>query len=209
MSDTTSISTKDKILEKATELFAERGFDAVSIRDITRAIGLNEASLYNHYKSKANLFEIVLKRLDDTLINPGFSPIPLEYFENEKNFDLADFLIIGAKHFFSKADKRTLLTWRILMISQYKFEAAKDSVQNHIINAPTHFFTSILENLCKLGKINKDVDCNVYGRIIAAVFFDFSFRSNLKVSWDDNEDEDFIELTKELKCIARGIEVKD
>lgn len=44
----------------AASLFHEHGYDAVSIADLTHALGINPPSLYAAYGSKAELFEKVL-----------------------------------------------------------------------------------------------------------------------------------------------------
>jgi AcrR family transcriptional regulator len=43
------------IVEAATSLFAERGIDATSIRDIADAAGVREASIYRHFESKDDM----------------------------------------------------------------------------------------------------------------------------------------------------------
>lgn len=47
--------TKEKILFAAIELFSERGYSKVSMRDIAAAVGITAASIYNHYPSKETL----------------------------------------------------------------------------------------------------------------------------------------------------------
>ena len=49
--------TKRKILNKALELFSGRGYDAVSMGEIGRAVGIKAPSLYNHFPSKQAIFE--------------------------------------------------------------------------------------------------------------------------------------------------------
>ncbi len=51
-----SHSTKERILEKAEALFAERGFHGVSIREITTAAKCNMASVHYHFNNKLNLY---------------------------------------------------------------------------------------------------------------------------------------------------------
>src|SRR5437899_12603137 len=47
------------------QLFRDRGFDATSVGDIARALGLTKAGLYHHFESKeALLFEIMMFGLD-------------------------------------------------------------------------------------------------------------------------------------------------
>lgn len=48
---------KQKILDAAFLLFSDRGFDAVSIRDIADQAGLSNPALYQHFKSKLELGE--------------------------------------------------------------------------------------------------------------------------------------------------------
>jgi len=54
--------TPDRILDAAEALFAERGFNGTSVRDIASSVGLNPASLYNHFANKEALYEAVLAR---------------------------------------------------------------------------------------------------------------------------------------------------
>jgi TetR/AcrR family transcriptional regulator len=50
---------KAEIRQRAAEVFAERGFDRASIRDVAKATGLSLAGLYYYYKGKEEiLFDI-------------------------------------------------------------------------------------------------------------------------------------------------------
>ena len=51
------MTTKEKILDTALELFSRHGYDGASVRDIARAVGIRESSLYNHFPSKRALFD--------------------------------------------------------------------------------------------------------------------------------------------------------
>jgi AcrR family transcriptional regulator len=49
----------------AAQMFRDRGFDATSVSDVARALGLTKAGLYHHFESKeALLFEIMMFGLD-------------------------------------------------------------------------------------------------------------------------------------------------
>ncbi len=56
------MKNKDKIKREALYLFAEKGFDKTGIRDIAQKVGIRESAIYNHYKSKTEIF---LALLDD------------------------------------------------------------------------------------------------------------------------------------------------
>ncbi|HUM13501.1 MAG TPA: TetR/AcrR family transcriptional regulator [Myxococcaceae bacterium] len=52
----------DEALDRATDLFWARGYEATSVRDLVDALGVNRASLYATFGDKAQLFEAVLHR---------------------------------------------------------------------------------------------------------------------------------------------------
>lgn len=52
--------TKKIILKKALELFSERGYDSVSVGEIAQKVGIKAPSLYNHYKSKEEIFQAIV-----------------------------------------------------------------------------------------------------------------------------------------------------
>lgn len=52
--------TKQKIMAKALELFSANGYDAVSVGEIARAVGIKAPSLYNHFSSKQAIFDAIV-----------------------------------------------------------------------------------------------------------------------------------------------------
>ena len=56
--------TKNKILDVATELFAQKGYGTVSMRDIAKNVGIKISSIYYYYASKAALMEDALARFE-------------------------------------------------------------------------------------------------------------------------------------------------
>ena len=53
--------TKQKILEKALELFSTQGYDAVSVGQIAKAVGIKAPSLYNHFPGKQAIFDAIVE----------------------------------------------------------------------------------------------------------------------------------------------------
>ncbi len=58
-------STRDKLLDTAETLFAERGFYGVSIANIASELGLTKQALLHHFSTKEKLYGEVLKRISD------------------------------------------------------------------------------------------------------------------------------------------------
>ena len=52
--------TRRRILDQALELFAARGYDAVSVGEIAEAAGIKAPSLYNHFPSKQAIFDALV-----------------------------------------------------------------------------------------------------------------------------------------------------
>ena len=67
MRDNPQFSTRQRILGAAEELFAERGFAAASLRQVTAAARVNLAAVNYHFGSKNNLIEEVFRRRLDEL----------------------------------------------------------------------------------------------------------------------------------------------
>lgn len=63
-----------RMCRTAAQLFRDRGYDATSVSDVARALGMTKAGLYHHFESKeALLFEIMmygLERVRDEVIVP-------------------------------------------------------------------------------------------------------------------------------------------
>jgi AcrR family transcriptional regulator len=58
----TEMPTRDRILDAAEELFADKGLDATSLREITQAAGANLASVNYYFRSKDELILAVYAR---------------------------------------------------------------------------------------------------------------------------------------------------
>jgi AcrR family transcriptional regulator len=54
--------TKTRVLDSAERLFADRGYSATSVRDITTAASVNLAAVQYHFGSKAALLRAVVIR---------------------------------------------------------------------------------------------------------------------------------------------------
>ena len=68
------LTTKEKLKKAALSAFAQKGYEGATMQEIAEAVGINKASIYNHYKGKEDLYlavyqdvareyEILLKRL--------------------------------------------------------------------------------------------------------------------------------------------------
>lgn len=57
------MNTKQRILDEALTLFAEKGYGNVYVGQIAEAVGIKAPSLYKHYKSKKDIFNAILDEM--------------------------------------------------------------------------------------------------------------------------------------------------
>jgi len=71
--------TKQEILNAALDLFSQRGFSAVSIRDICALVNIKESTVYYHVQNKGAILDELLKEFDNrsqSLISKMYSAFP-------------------------------------------------------------------------------------------------------------------------------------
>ena len=117
-----SVAAKN-LIDKGVELFSEKGFEAVSVRDITSAAGVSPGLLIHHFKSKEGFiaaciedtFGEVLKfktesdpldmttQLEKWQSQPDFYDVPLKFFKQVMRSDMAyakqlfELILLGSK----------------------------------------------------------------------------------------------------------------
>jgi len=61
-------ATREALLKSATQLFAERGFDAVTVADIAQQAGVNKALINYHFGGKLQLYRTIVRELFNELV---------------------------------------------------------------------------------------------------------------------------------------------
>ncbi|MDP3034017.1 MAG: TetR/AcrR family transcriptional regulator [Methanobacteriaceae archaeon] len=146
-SQKSSKPTKAKIFDVSIDLFSEKGFDAVSIREIGRGVGIRESSIYNHYSSKEAILDTILdyfiKEMDET-------GIPEEQMEILLDQSPEMFYQAGSKMFEERMhDPKMIKIWRLLLIEMYHNSKIKEFFLKELIETPiqawTQIFTAMIE----------------------------------------------------------------
>lgn len=128
-SKTKGQKTKELIMEKAYDLFAEKGFKEVTMTDICTQTGLSRGGLYRHYSGTAEIFKEILSReitMEDR-IREGESAVQIlnemlllireEILEKEKSLSLAiyEYASLGNQEFITEINERAKNRWRGLI----------------------------------------------------------------------------------------------
>ncbi|MGN1415756.1 MAG: TetR/AcrR family transcriptional regulator [Oscillospiraceae bacterium] len=79
------IPTKDKILDSALTLFAEKGYDGVGVDLIAENAGIKGPSLYKHFKGKEDILDSLIEMVEGyyqdnfgSVLSPGKNPCSMD-----------------------------------------------------------------------------------------------------------------------------------
>jgi AcrR family transcriptional regulator len=75
-SNSSSVDTRELILNAAGAIFAENGFHATTVRQITRKAGVNLAAVNYHFRDKQELYISVLKRAHQAAASTADADLP-------------------------------------------------------------------------------------------------------------------------------------
>ncbi len=168
------METRQKILEMSLELFSQRGFEAVSVRDIAGAVGIRESSLYNHFKGKRDIF--------DTLLNicwkkaeAHFSSrqLPFTKEEDMSVFEETDFsrlseIVLDVFRFFF-TDPWNVRFRQLLIVSQFTDQRAaelyKKLYRDTFLEIQEKVFAELMESGIFKSSDPKAVALDFYGGV--------------------------------------------
>ncbi len=152
------MTTKEKILEEALELFSRRGYGGVSVREIARAVGIRESSLYNHFANKRAIFDAIVETCfqraqayfqanalpfnqgDDTSLFQGIS---LERLE--------ELIELTFGYFFE--DTWNVRFRRLLLISQFEEPRCRDIYRQLYRDYCLEFQARLFQGLMEAGEL--------------------------------------------------------
>lgn len=155
--------TKEKILEVALELFSQRGFSAVSVRDIAARVGVREGALYRHFPNKQAVHDTLVARykaLSDAAMAaahalPTGDPAKLESsVAFYMTLDDETFLAIAMGLFTDFLMRPEVMRfWRMVSIEQYHDPAMADLFHTLLFAEPIAFQTTMFGMLIAQGAL--------------------------------------------------------
>lgn len=169
------MTTKQKILNEALTLFAEKGYSAVYVGDIAEAVGIKAPSLYKHYKSKQDIFdscvEVFSARMEQVrnelrLPDTPQADITYQTATTEKIVEFAIALFM----FYLKDDVVAKFR-KMLMIERYHNSELNQLFEDLFINGAIEHEEKIFSDLIEAKIIKKDNPHIIALRFYTPIFY--------------------------------------
>ena len=156
------MSTRDKIMDVALNMFSERGYEAVSIRDICGEVGIKESTLYYHFKNKKDILDSLIEKFRshiDGLLSHVDEITEKPAKKGKKSDDISlqmvDSYMIDSYLF----DPFCNLMLRLMMIEQFHNEEIRALYEKTLFTDPYEIQMNVFRKLAKAGAIpEKDVE---------------------------------------------------
>ncbi|WP_165060704.1 TetR/AcrR family transcriptional regulator [Adlercreutzia sp. ZJ154] len=154
--------TKQRILDEALVMFAQRGYEGTNMRELAQALGLGKSALYKHYASKEDIWTSMLEALEAHYSQSfgsedNLPPIPSSCDELvEMSIQMVGFTI---------HDEKIVLTRRLLLAEQHRDERAKALASEHFLKRLERIFTHVFA-----GMMDKDLLKRCDPRLLALAY---------------------------------------
>jgi TetR/AcrR family transcriptional regulator, transcriptional repressor for nem operon len=153
--------TREYIIDQAFELFLTRSYEAVSISDISKAIGLTKGALYHHFVNKEELFKAVL---DKYLVFTGTEGD----VEKVTLLEYNALIISNAKKMmnklFGKSTKFVPINYLTLIADGFKHYPGFAADKENFFNSEINKTKQVLDNAIKRGEIRNDINTSAMAK---------------------------------------------
>jgi AcrR family transcriptional regulator len=175
--------TQQKIFKMAIELFSQKGYNGVSIREIAKAVGIKESSIYNHYKNK----DKILQTIYDYYQNQMKKTI-LPEKELEKKIDQMSFEQFWTKGLanFHKTTEAPLMEKinNIILLEMFRDQRARDIALKELFSRQQQKVQIVFEKMQNKDLIKKDIDPKVLALEYTYPMLALRFEYNILKNWN-------------------------
>jgi len=194
-------ATKQKIFDVAVDLFSQKGFNGVSIREIARNVGIKESSLYNHYTNKEAILTKIFDYYETTIekttpseeyLAERINTLPAQEFWEK---GLANFQQVTQKPVMQKISK-------IVLMEMFRDEKARDIALNEFFVRQQNLIETIFSSMQKRKLIKQDLDPKVLTMEYTYGFLAMQFEYNILSNWDLATDKVRQKMIDHIKFIS-------
>lgn len=103
------MNTENQIRRAAYAVFVKYGFHATTLDRIARKANVNKASIYYYFRSKKNLYKIILDQIKDNMLNNELSPSEIWFLLTENYNNKQMFLVEMGDDYHKSIIKKNLV----------------------------------------------------------------------------------------------------
>ena len=177
-SESEKITTKQKILDSAVELFALKGYTETTIRELAAIVGIKEASVYNHFLSKNAILEYILDEYAQ-IARPIQNPD--KYLALKENPTPDGILACMRIVFPPGKEGYYLKRLFVILQEQHRNPLVRKFVSEEIILSTEQVIMAIIDKLKEFGVIHPDADSDFWVRVHSSLIYAFANRSLLGI----------------------------
>ena len=144
---------KEEILIVALHLFARDGYEAVSVSQIAGELDMTKGALYRHYKSKRDIFDCIVQRMEQQDSEQARqNEVPEESIENVpeeyQNVSVEDFVGYSKSMFEYWTEDDFASSFRkMLTIEQFRSEEMQNLYQQYLVSGPAGYVKDLFKNM--------------------------------------------------------------
>ena len=140
--------TKQRILSESLRLFSENGYDAVSVAEIASAVRIKAPSLYKHYKSKRDIFDSILKKMNEAdgfYADENDMPNVDDDYNNVSLESIKTFSVAMFKHWTD--DEFAARFRRMLSLERFKNSEMAELYKSYISSGPLDYMKEVFAGM--------------------------------------------------------------
>jgi len=179
-----SASTKQKILDCAIKLFAAQGYTETSIRELAAAVGVKEASIYNHFPSKNAILECILEEfaeITSKIIKQNQRTALENMFRDTPTADGILHYLVGDLAFPKGKEEYHIKQLYVILQEQHRNALVRKFICDEYILVAEDAIRAIIEKLKELNKIRPDTDPDFWAKTYSSLIYSFSSRMLLGI----------------------------
>ena len=144
---------KEEILIVALHLFARDGYEAVSVSQIAGELDMTKGALYRHYKSKRDIFDCIVQRMEQQDSEQARqNEVPEESIENVpeeyQNVSVEDFVGYSKSMFEYWTEDDFASSFRkMLTLDQFRNEEMQNLYQQYLVSGPAEYVKDLFKNM--------------------------------------------------------------
>ena len=144
---------KEEILIVALHLFARDGYEAVSVSQIAGELDMTKGALYRHYKSKRDIFDCIVQRMEQ---QDGEQAAEYDMPEEDKEkmpekyetASLDDFVKYSKSMFEYWTEDDFASSFRkMLTLEQFRNEEMQKLYQQYLVSGPAEYVKDLFKNM--------------------------------------------------------------